>query len=465
MNRFMKKIKRLFRRWTSWFRKPNLTQLREFVYLDEVSVVSLSSSLRGALAEEITDSESSTLKTDSRFEFGARVPYLKSKTGYSAELSTSEGRQILRKSTIQSKYKDLMNDLTDRLKILYYTIEATAPSDTAKLLTEIKEWKAGDSVGWLKSADEFIRGDLVEFEVELAADVIYGAGLTLSSMAGVLKRIGQVDQPGLSEATVDQLQVLSEVLNQLLIGLIPVKSKVVGWEVLEYNKKLFLVTESVASRLRTNKKVVISSLYVTGVLEESLFWKDVRQVLFNNHRMKALCRITEPMSKDWNPIKMFDILTSLLPSIPDEIAQLSSGNWLQNGFAQATTQDSGQSTVAISNVEDVIRRYIDILVKMEQIEITDEQRILLLACREDFSGEDTYASKINVLKSVDKKMKEEFKINVDSEKLVSHRSEAITSAPVVSKDADIIKKFEDYAEQSEANDEYYLNAEVISVYW
>lgn len=463
MKRLMRGIIRWFRRWIAWFRKPNLTQLREFVYLDEISVVSLSSSLRGALAEEITDSESSTLKTDSRFELGARIPYLKSKTGYGTELSSSEGRQILRKSTIQSKYKDLMNDLSDRLKVFHYTQAIAAPSDTTKLLAEIKEWKPGDEAGWLKPADGFARGDLVEFEVELAADIVYGAGLTLSSMAGVLKRIGQVDQTGLSHATIDQLQVLSEVLTQLLIGLIPVKSQVVGWKVLEYDKKLFLITDDVASKLSNNKKIAISPLFITGVLEETLFWKDVRQVLFNNYKMKVLCRVTEPISKDWNPIKMFDVLTSILPSMPDDFMHLSSGKWLQNSFAQGAAQQANSSGISTVSTEQIIRKYIDIISTNEQVEILDDEKDRLIALGVSAVSDNTYTSKVNALKSIDKIMREDLSTSIDGDKLVSYRIEAM-SPPAVSDGEVMLKKLEDYAEK-EIEKEYYINTEVISIYW
>lgn len=463
MRKLMKKIKRFFKRLTALFRKPNLMQLREFVYLDEVSVVSLSSSLRGALTEEITDSESSTLKTDSRFEMGAHVPYLKSKTGYSAEMSTSEGRQILRKSTIQSKYKDLMDDLSNRLKVLHYTQEITAPSDVAKLLAEIKEWKPEDNIGWLKPVSDFVRGDIVEFEVELAADVVYGAGLTLSSMAGVLKRIGQVDQSGLDEATINQLQVLSEVLTQLLIGLIPVKSKVVGWKVLEYDKRLFLVTDDVASKLSNSKKVIISLLFITGVLEETLFWKDVRQVLFNNHRMKVLCRITESMSKEWNPIKMFDVLMSILPSIPDELAPLSSGKWLQDSFAQGAAQQQNDSGIPVLNDKEIVRKYVDIVSVEEKVEIPSEKKELLIAAGLVAASDGTYTSRVNILKSVDRIMKEELSIDIDGDKLVKYRTLAMSS-PKLDDGEEILRKIEEHVEK-ETEKEYYINSEVISIYW
>lgn len=463
MRKLMKKIKRFFKRLAARFRKPNLTQLREFVYLDEVSVVSLSSSLRGALAEEITDSESSTLKTDSRLELGARVPYLKSKTGYGAEFSSSEGRQILRKSTIQSKYKDLMGDLSNRLKTLHYSQEIVAPSNASKLLAEIKEWKPGDSVGWLRSTDDFVRGDLVEFEVELAADMVYGAGLTLSSMAGVLKRIGQVDQSGLDEATINQLQVLSEVLTQLLIGLIPVKSKVVGWKVLEYEKRLFLVTDDVAFKLSNSKKVIISSLFITGVLEETLFWKDVRQVLFNNHRMKVLCRITESISKEWNPIKMFDVLMSILPSMPDELAPLASGKWLQDSFAQGTTRQKDDSGILVLNSEEIVQKYIDIVSAEEKLEIPSEKKGLLIAAGLAVAGDDTYTSQVNILKSVDKVMKEELSTDIDGDRLVKYRALAMSSSKAGDSE-DVLRKIEEYVEK-ETGKEYYINSEIISIYW
>src|SRR3569832_962441 len=91
MNRFTQ-----FRAWLRRTRRKRAAKrlkamLREFVYLDEVSVYSLLASRLGPLATEFTDTERASLKIEAVGVGGG----------------TEVGSQVLRKSTVQTSFKEL----------------------------------------------------------------------------------------------------------------------------------------------------------------------------------------------------------------------------------------------------------------------------------------------------------------------------------------------------------------------
>src|SRR5690242_4475490 len=82
--------------------KTATASLREFVYLDEVSVYSLLSSRQGALASDYTDTRSETSLSELSGAVSANSGVLKG--DLSSKLSGTEVQtsQVVRKSTIQA---------------------------------------------------------------------------------------------------------------------------------------------------------------------------------------------------------------------------------------------------------------------------------------------------------------------------------------------------------------------------
>ncbi|WP_330274998.1 hypothetical protein OG205_04690 [Lentzea sp. NBC_00516] len=77
-------------------------ELREFVYLDEVSVTSLLSARTGAIPHEFTDSAGSAYKGDVNGQIEVGIGPLKSRVGSRYESSRSANSQVVSKATVQA---------------------------------------------------------------------------------------------------------------------------------------------------------------------------------------------------------------------------------------------------------------------------------------------------------------------------------------------------------------------------
>jgi hypothetical protein len=84
--------------------KADATPLREFVYLDEVSVYSLLASRQGALPSEYTHTQTRSATGGMSSSAGATGGIAKVGMSAKSEFTQSESTQVLRKSSVQAAY-------------------------------------------------------------------------------------------------------------------------------------------------------------------------------------------------------------------------------------------------------------------------------------------------------------------------------------------------------------------------
>ena len=117
--------------WRSWRRKRRIRRaakapqspLREFVYLDETSVCSLVAARVGSIADTLTATQSESLQSEVSASVGVSSGL---KAGLDSRVTGGQSRssQILRKTVIQSTFKELHDMEKDRL-----VVKPTATSD------------------------------------------------------------------------------------------------------------------------------------------------------------------------------------------------------------------------------------------------------------------------------------------------------------------------------------------------
>src|SRR4051794_15457514 len=103
---------RVSRRWRSYRRKRQAKKyasgpLREFVYLDEVSVYSLIASRKGPIATDYRDTTSTLLRSELEGTVGANAGVAKSEVASRIESSQSRETHSVRKAVIQSTFREL----------------------------------------------------------------------------------------------------------------------------------------------------------------------------------------------------------------------------------------------------------------------------------------------------------------------------------------------------------------------
>ena len=212
------------RRWWKWRRRskagelddraPIRPPLREFVYLDDVSLRSLLASQKGELTDQVTELLSQADEAELAGAIGASSPVLKSEIRSRYQTTTSQGTQTSRKAVVQSLFKELR-------ELDWIDVALRPQADPSG------KGSVGDLIasGGAVPADDLRRGALIEVEVELVADPIF----RFSTIAAELTEMAQdfpelLDEPGASEGMA-MLVPGNRFLQRFLVGLVPLRAK------------------------------------------------------------------------------------------------------------------------------------------------------------------------------------------------------------------------------------------------
>lgn len=282
--------------------------LREFVYLDDVSLRSLLASQKGELTDQVTDLLSQADEAELAGSIGATAPVLKSEIRSRYQTSTNQGTQTARRAVSQSLFKELRE--------LDWIDVVLQPHDRADAAESLDELLASDGA---VEAQKLRRGSLVEVEVELVADPIFRFSTIASELTEFAHEFPEIfDQPGTREG-VAQLIPGNRFLQRFLAGLVPVRATATSHVVVEADGTEFVVPARDARvlGLQTHPLVIV------GVTEQGSYWRDVRRVLFARSRFTMLCRVgRDGLSDSWEPVKLSDVLKEVLPTFPDLIADV-----------------------------------------------------------------------------------------------------------------------------------------------
>lgn len=344
----MKNLRARWRRWKRARRRRHAAEefrnvpLREFVYLDDVSVYSLISSRLGAVAAEFSESESASLVSEISSAGGASAGVLKGEIGSRAETSKSYGSQVVRKSIIQSQFKELVDIEHDRMVIQ----DSNDRDEFPKIASDqelIALLEKDRSDGLIIAPSMLRRGELIEIEVELDAEAIFRLNAILSTLLDLLKENPELLGAGGVEG-IQEVETVRRILDRLSVGLVPLKGRAVGYKSLRWKDADYLVDERLVGQL-TNSKFAFNPVYVVGVAEAGLFWRDIRRVLFSGSRYLIMCRIgRSELQEDWTPLKLLDVLKDVVPGLPDLLGNGGEGllEMLKSGAHNASNQDERQ---------------------------------------------------------------------------------------------------------------------------
>ena len=282
--------------------------LREFIYLDEVSLRSLLSSQTG----EITDSTSKqTGKAQSRNEAEAAslsIPQIASVEGSSSfQTSNSSSIQTSRKATVQSWFRELHN---------IEGIHLLRPPATEPSPIKPSQIPSTNDRAIVTDASQFVRGKLVEFRVKLGGDPIFRLGTMLSEFDGMAEDFPEMFKVNNALDVLKQAQPVNKVLGRLLAGLIPVRAEAIDYVVVEVEGQEYVVHRSALVGIELDQK----PLELVGVTEHLAYWKDIRRVLFSEAEFTVLCRMgRDGLQSTWTPVKLADLFRDVAPDLVEQI--------------------------------------------------------------------------------------------------------------------------------------------------
>lgn len=166
---------------------------------------------------------------------------------------------------------------------------------------------------WVLDAAQLKRGELAELEVELEADPLFRFSMIIASFSDIIQGSDElsssVDTDGLHKAT-----EMNQLLAKLMGGLVPIRCRILDYLSLKSGGGEYLVHRRVFEQMPRLLRDSMKPVYLVGVAEEDLFWKDIRRVLFSKIRVKVLCRLNYVGLRDyWTRVKLVDVLGEVSP--------------------------------------------------------------------------------------------------------------------------------------------------------
>ena len=285
--------------------------LREFVYLDEVSVYSLTSAPDMPPPVTMSESAASTAGEVLATQIEGGAP-LVAKANISGELtsSRSSGLQVQRQFNIQSQFA--------RLHGMYrptFVLTANALDTNIKAATSLS-----DALMQLEEAQRAIRaanltrGALAELRVSLRAHHTFDITVFMRLMSGLVKKYPELlqirDVSGIQTA-----MDAGEFLAELMEDLVPIEGRSTTHEIVTEADGNVWVADIAALNYIWDGQVTTEPLRVVGVAESGSFWKDTRRILHAEAEFDVLGRISRTGLQDkWTPVKMIDTFRRVIPS-------------------------------------------------------------------------------------------------------------------------------------------------------
>lgn len=296
--------------------KRNL-RLREFVYLDAVSLHSLLVSQNATIPSEISQAISRADEAELTGTVGTKVGA--DALGGSASAETSARYQTTNSNSMQSSRKAVIQTLFKELRELPLDFKLATRDEPPQKLNNAAAITMTSDRHAVEPATGFTRGTLVE--VTLAVDPVFKLGAMMTEWSGMADEFpGMFGDQELNEFLGDA-QPIMKVLDRFLAGLIPIKATATNHVVAEVDGNEYVVHNAAIDGL----EVKTWPLRIVGVTEHLGYWKDIRRVLFSDARFTVLCRIArDGIHENWTPVKLADLFSEVAPDFVDQINAIRS---------------------------------------------------------------------------------------------------------------------------------------------
>jgi hypothetical protein len=440
--------------------------LREFVYLDEVSVYSLNASRHGPIAAEFTETQTTSLQGEVGGSLGVNTGVAKADLNPRLLRNQTAGSQVLRKSIVQTTFKELyeLELENESLAIRPIPEDQKCPSfhSSTDLITDIK-MLAGNV--WIIDPENLKRGNLFELELQLESEAIFNLGVMASAIHEILEEDAEILGVD-SAANLIQMKSISRILEKLLVGLVPIRGKAINYCVVKLDGKEWIIHRWLLDQLSDTNSLSIRPLFIVGVAEQALFWKDIRRILFSKAHYNVLCRASQGgIQNSWTPVKLAHVFETVMPP---EIANQMNFTRLNEIAKVADISKSGQNVESKQQrVCTALVNYANLLAKHHHIDLSPQnlEQIVLLANQNclSFSNHD---ERYKAFESIATYLMQSF--NIENEPLIfaEHRELALKDAGLdILGNSITLPTSNDTVSLTSSQEERFLDSEFVAIYW
>lgn len=278
-----------------WLANSQFDDLREFVYLDEISVRSLLASTgEGGIVSETVDEEMRRRRSGS--SVGGSVSA--GPASVNAKVSEESEHQ---ETTVETRNYDLIQSKFTRL----YKSDVVEKKLSLDQISK-EDGSVDDPFSGLATS-ELTRGDVVELRVNISANLLFRLYRTIDYFADVFE--DQIDSN-----TEEMLELISSSLGNR----IPIVGKAVDYKVVnEEDGK----TIKRSAELDSDEEEGAEDLEVVTLLNLDSLWVDPIQTLFNDDRFVVYCRVEDVDIDRWYPLKVTRAINSLSEPAAENLNQ------------------------------------------------------------------------------------------------------------------------------------------------
>lgn len=319
--------------------------LREFVYLDEVSVYSLTSAPDMPPPVSMSESADTTSGEVLIGQIEGGAP-LVAKANISGELNSSRSRglQVQRQFNIQSQFARLhgMYSPIFLLAANAVDLKARKTSDISDALSQLEaEQRAIRAVN-------LTRGALAETRVSLRAHHTFDVTAFIRIMGGLFEKYP--DMLEIDASTLRTVMDGGELLAELMEDLVPVEGRSTTHDIVVDPNGEAWVVDIDALRSIYEGELVTEPLAVVGVAEANSFWKDTRRILHAEAEFDVLGRISRTgLQSEWTPVKMMDTFKRVIPSAAGGLIEALDG--LKNIAEEASQSVEPEAALLLAGIQ------------------------------------------------------------------------------------------------------------------
>lgn len=328
----------------SWWRRKRKEvrdRHREFIYLDEVSVVSLLASLHGEIKQSVTETltqteESALTSSVSSVPKGAFS--LQSKIG----ATQSSAREVVRRAVIQGNFRDLWRS---DVGVLLHDTESKGHARKNKIATPAELKRELRSLRKNKLAVELAnikRGSILEMDIRLEADRLFKIITIGTNILDLVDGKEEIFGPEAEEMR--KADPIIQVLKELSVGLVPVRGISRSHCVIETDEGSIVVANDA---LAPDGELMASAreLELVGFTEANSYWRDLRRTLFSGSSYSAYMRVEKAATAQrWSPIKLAELFEEAAPGLGDSMT--TSFEELIASFQELEAGNAAQSMIS-----------------------------------------------------------------------------------------------------------------------
>ena len=336
--------------------------LREFVYLDEVSLRSLLSSQTGEVTDVKSEHQENALQAEIGSAIGTNVPLaVKSEITSRFQTSNSSTLQTSRKATVQSWFGELHACEGLRLIETRQSVDAVSTRDELEKITD---------PSLLANSSDLVRGNLVEFRVQLSADPVFRLGTMVSEFTGMAEDFPAMFAEANALQGLNDAIPVNKILQRLLAGLIPVRAQAVDHVAITIDDAEYVVHRNLLNGLNIQQ----TPLEIVGVTEHLAYWKDIRRVLFSDAEFTVLGRISRSgLHPSWTPVKLVDLFSELTPDLVEQISSASLIPFDGSRRTSSINPSDKQLAVALGHYKDALLHHAGKKLSAKQTTEVDER--------------------------------------------------------------------------------------------